>query len=294
MENHVRIARELLRMARMLVSSGYAHKNDYSDADDEERYANELADSVYDHFNGHALESPIVDYEIKFSPKRYLKRNAISDAQNRSYSVRIILMYVNEVDPKDISDSNAKKTFANGIGGEAFCDDVNNLSIVANGASDEEWCSGEEYFHDIVSHELMHVFDHVAYPYAFSRDENYGRRTKHEIRRNLEVPYPVGNADILDQKYAEYYTCENEMREYRSDLRKAIKDYCEYTESSWSDCIHDIQEALKTASSFRKFFDTIEGNRSPFATLYHLCFSKTSHGNRQTAMKMLRSLSEEV
>ena len=274
----------------MRIAADYAHRDDYVDADDEERYANELAETIYDHFHGNRLESSLVDYVIKVSPKRYMKRDAKSDAQKMSYDVRVILMYVDEVEQSDIPCAEARRTWMNGSGGGEAFTNVDNLIVVVCGSSDDEWCNSEDYFKDTLSHELMHVLDHCAYNYAFNKADSYGKRTKHEEKRNLEVPYPVGNADILDGKYAEYFTCENEMREYRRDLRKEISDYCESTGWTWGEAIDEIRKSLSSEESCRRFIENWNGNVSPLAMLYHLCFSKTSHGNRQTALKLLEGL----
>lgn len=294
MNERLRISLRLINMAREIVASDYAHKNDYTDADEEERYADELAQTVYDHCRNHLLESPVVDYVISVSPKRYLKRDAKTDAQRKSYEVRIVLIYKDLVDESDVKCVQARRTYqTNGIGsGEAHCD-KGNLVVVAIGASDVDWCCDDEYFIDTITHELMHILDHCAYDYFFNQERSYGKRTVHQKRRNLEVSYPIGEGDdVLDEKYAEYYTCENEMREYRRDLRKEIKRWCETMELGWKDAIGVIRNAMGNEDDFRRFILDWNGNISPLVTLYHLCFSRTSHGNRQTALKLLNGLQE--
>jgi len=58
----------------------------------------------------------------------------------------------------------------------------------------------------------------------------------------------------------------------------------------WNEAIDEIRKAMSDEKRFRKFIENWYGNSSPFATLYHLCFSRTSHGNRQTALKLLNGL----
>ena len=291
--DNVKIARRLLKIARELVARDYVHKPDYTDADEEECYAKELASSVYDHFRNHELESPLVDYTLKVSPRRYLKQDAKHDCQTRSYDVRIILMYVDKVEESDLPCPEAKNQFRDGPGGGgAFTDDLSNLVIVVNGSSEEDWCREEEYFEDVVQHEMMHILDHVTYPYAFNRSESYGKLTKHEKRRNKGVAYPVGDVDTLDPKYAEYFTCENETREYRSDLRNEIGRWCRREGIEWKDAISQLKQMLGNEKKMRNFIETYEGNGSPYVMLYHFSFSHHSHGDRNTALKILNGLRE--
>lgn len=294
MDGRLRMARELVGIARMLVARDYVHKPDYTDADEEERYAKNLAYSVREHFKNDELETPLVDYTLKVNPRHYLKQDAKHDCQRRFYDVRIILMYVDKVEQSDLPCPEAKEEFLNGPGGGgAFTDDKSNLVIVANGSTEEDWCRCEQYFEDIVRHEMMHILDHIAYPYAFGRSENYGKLTKHEKRRNKGVAYPVGNADMLDPKYAEYFTCENEIREYRSDLRNEIGRWCRREGIEWKDAISQLKQMLGNERKLRNFIETYgDGNSSPYVTLYHLSFSHPSHGDRNTALKMLNGLRE--
>lgn len=291
MNERARIALELINVARELVASDYVHKRDYTDADEEERYANELAMTVYDHFRNGRLDEKAVDYTLKVSPKRYLKRDAKTDAQRKSYEVRIVMFYREDVNPSDMPCKEALNTLRNGSDGEAYSDDLNNLVIVISGYSDDDWCDAL-WFKETFVHEMMHILDRCAYNYAFSQTKNYGKLTKHEYKRNLSVPYPVGNDDLLDPKFAEYFTCENEMREYRSSLRNTISHYCEATDTEWADAIVEIRKALESKTLFIRYYDSFIGDVAPLATLYHLCFSRTSHGNRQTAMKLLDGLQE--
>lgn len=294
MTDRICIARELMSLARELVAADYKHKKDYTDADEEERYANELAYTVYDHFKNGRLDEKVVDYTVKVSPKRFLKRHEVkTDAQNNSYDVRVIMFYRDEVGSKDMPCIEALKSFQNNCDGEAHTDDLNNLAIVISGYASEDWCD-ESYFYDTFAHEMMHILDSCAYKYVFSLENTYGKQTKHEKKRNIGIAYPVGNVDVLDPKYAEYYTCENEIREYRNDIRKVIRQYCEQTQTEWNDAVKEIKEVLKNEQTARRFIESFNGNQSPFATLYHLCFSNPSHGNRQTAMKLLDGLREEI
>lgn len=290
MNERLMIASELVELAREFLASDYVHRKDYTDADEEERYANELAETVYDHFSNGRLESPVVDYTIKVSPKRYLKRDAKTDAQKKSYDVRVVLIYKNLADESDIDCELARQTYRTheAGNGEAHMD-KDNLTVVALGSTECDWCD-IDYFKDTIAHELMHILDVCAYEYFFTKDSTFGKRTKHEMKRGLCVKYPIGDVDCLDEQYAEYFTCEAEMREYRNDLRKAIQKWCVITDTEWKDAIDIIKESLSSDKSFRKFYNGFTGDISPLATLYHLCFSKTSHGNRQTAMRLLDGL----
>ena len=293
MNERIAMARELERMAMELVAADYRHRNDYADADEEERYANELAESVYDHFKNGRLDEKVVDYVLKVSPKRFLKRDAKTDSQRKSYDVRVVMFYRDEVESKDMPCPKARETLSNGADGEAHTYDLNDLVIVISGYSNEEWCD-EKWFYDLVVHEMMHILDHCAYYYDFEKKESHGKLTKHEEKRNLGVAYPTCNDDPLDKKFAEYFTCENEMREYRAGLRASLKDYCESTDTDWDDAIEEIRKALGNERAFMRYYDSYIGDCAPLATLYHFCFSNPSHGNRQTAMKLLDGLKEEL
>lgn len=280
------MAKELLGIARCLVASDYVHKNDYTDADEEERYANELAESVYDHFESGVLKYGYASYSISLSPKRYLKRNAVKDSQTKSYNVRVVMMYEDEVDGK-FGDLRIQNTYNDGTGsGSAYTTDPNNMMIVVVGDSEE--CCDEDYFYETLAHELMHVLDACAYPYYFSLYDNYGRKTKHDVKRNKGVPYPVSNDDCLDEKFAEYYTCEVEMREYRHDLKQFIDKYAETTETDKKDVVNELIGLCDNQQKFTDYFDSCPICQSALPTIYHLCFSKPSHGNKQTAIKILK------
>ena len=280
-----------LRIARELVAADYMHRNDYTDADAEERYASELAESIYNHFENGRLKDKVVDYTVKVSPKRYLKRDAKTDAQRKSYDVRVVMFYRDEVESKDMPCPQARETLSNGSDGEAHTYDLNDLAIVIPGYSNEDWCD-EKWFYMTFVHEMMHILDHCAYRYAFEKKDSYGKLTKHEEKRNLSIAYPTGNDDSLDRKFAEYFTCENEMREYRASLRASLKEYCEVTDTEWNDAIEEIRKALGNERTFRRYYDSYIGDTTPLATLYHFCFSNPSHGDRRTAMKLLDGLKE--
>lgn len=280
------MAKELLDIARCLLASDYVHKNDYTDADEEERYASELAESVYDYFDGGVLKNGYAEYSISLSPKRYLKRNAVKDSQTKSYDVRVVMMYVDKVNGS-FGDRRIQHAYNDGTGsGSAYTEDMNNLMIIMVG--DSEDCCDENYFYETLAHELMHVLDNCAYPYYFSQSENYGRRTKHDVKRNRCVPYPTSNDDWLDEKFAEYYTCETEIREYRHDLKRFIDEYAEVTETEKKDVVNELIDLCYNQQNFIDYFNSCPVCQSALPTIYHLCFSKPSHGNKQTAIKILK------
>lgn len=293
MNERIAIAKELVNMAKELMASDYRHRNDYTDADAEEHYASELADTIYDHFKNGRLDEKVVDYVLKVSPKRFLKKDAKTDAQKKSYDVRVIMFYYDEATLDDMPCEEARMTYRRHCGGEAYNWDMNNLVMIATGYLNDEECD-ESWFHNTFMHEMMHILDACAYEYAFHSSDSFGKRTKHEEKRNLCPAYPSDNDDMLNPKFAEYFTCEGEMREYRSSLRNSIREYCRATDTEWKDAIAEIKNALENEKKFRKYYDSFYGNYSPLATLYHLCFSNPSHGNRQTAMKLLDGLKEEL
>lgn len=240
-------------------------------------------------FKNNLLVKDIVKYDIKFN------LNEISQNFNdKEICINVIMFYVDKVDKKHYINGIMKKDFQQGI---AQALEFNNkYYIVIYGSTNKESdCYSKKYFKQSFTHELMHFIDREIDQQYISNQFYFGHPLEN-FNDNNGVPYPGmygDDDDIFDQKFAEYYTCKGEQKQYIFDLINCIEDYAELYNIKTQDFIFHIINVLNDKNKFMDLVNDFEKNDinySPLAFIYHLTFSKQKNGNKQSAIKILKSL----
>lgn len=251
-------------------------------------YAKQKANLLDGFFKNNLLKQNIVYTFININPSE-----CIEFAQDKKIKVGVILFYVDKVNKKDYISGLMNTKYDCGIG-QAL--NYNNKDyIVAYGISDKnDYCSSKKYFKQTVIHELMHILDRYIDEDFYS--ENYFGHNIPGIKENNGVPYPgmFGNDDdIFDEKFAQYFTCKGEQKQYIYDLLQSIEDYAKTIKQKEIIVVEQIKQSLKNKNMFLKLVDEFEKrdiNYSPLAFLYHLSFSKQKNGTIKTALNILNNL----
>ena len=150
------------------------------------------------------------------------------------------------------------------------------------------------YFKDTFIHELMHMFDQMI-DEDYYNDYYFGHSVE-GFQDNEGIPYPGmygDDDDVFDDKFAEYYTCKAERRQYIFDLMRSIEDYADMKKISYTDIVDTVKKALDNKKQLRKMaddFKRLKVNYSPLAFLYHLTFSDQKNGNKNDAVKILNEI----
>lgn len=251
-------------------------------------YAKQKANLLDGFFKNNFLKQNIVYTFIDINPSE-----CIEFAQDKDLKVGIVLFYVDKVNKKDYIPGLMKTQYDYGIG--QALNHNNKDYIVVYGISDKnDYCSSKKYFKQTVTHELMHILDRYIDDDFYS--ENYFGHNVSEIKENNGVPYPGmfgDDDDIFDEKFAEYFTCKGQQKQYIYDLLQSIEDYAKAINKKEIIVVEQIKQALKNKNTLLNLVDEFEKrdiNYSPLAFLYHLTFSQQKNGTKATALNILNDL----
>lgn len=251
-------------------------------------YAKQKANLLNNFFKNDLLKQNIIYTFIDINPSE-----CIEFAQDKDLKVGIILFYVDKVNKKDYISGLMKTQYDYGMG--QALNHNNKDYIVVYGVSDKnDYCSSKKYFKQTVTHELMHILDRYIDKDFYS--ENYFGHNVQGVEENNGVPYPGmfgDDDDIFDEKFAEYFTCKGEQKQYIYDLLQSIEDYAKAIKQKEIIIVQQLKQSLKNKNIFFNLVDEFEKrdiNYAPLAFLYHLTFSKQKNGTKATALNILNNL----
>lgn len=251
-------------------------------------YAKQKADLLDGFFKNNLLKQNIIFTFIYINPFECIK-----SAQDKTIKVGIILFYVDKINKKDYIPGLMNEKYNSGMG-QALNHNNKDYIVVYGVSNKNDYCSSKKYFKQTVTHELMHILD--RYIDKEFDSENYFGHNIPDIKENNGIPYPgmFGNDDdIFDEKFAEYFTCKGEQKQYVYDLLQSIQDYAKKTNQKEINVVEQIKRGLQNKNIYFNLVDEFEKkdiNYAPLAFLYHLTFSKQKNGTKNTALNILNNL----
>lgn len=202
---------------------------------------------------------------------------------NKTYHVGIVFLYVDKKD-KHKEYPRFVKNYGTGQG-EAVSYPNDKYYIVVYGDSKQNY--NERYFKNTFIHEMMHVIDNIIDEQKTLQTDFYGHKNE-----KGKVPFPKNEDDLFDEKFAEYFTCKAQRKEYTFDLLDSIEQFADATNQTEQQTVQLIKNSLHNKSNFMKLIEQFKKqkiNYAPLTFIYHFVFSKQKNGNKQTALNILNS-----
>ena len=306
-KQNVRIAKELIRLAKSLISSNISFYTKNEIINKERNYAKQL----FQQFNNFFINDEL-NPELYIAQKTIkVDLSKIQEQYKKIIDVTAIMFYVDKVNKKDYINGVMRPEYGDGTGQSLVHNGKNYVVIYGH----SEWCNEKDYFMETFIHQLMHTMNY-QFDEDYDKIQNVNYYFGHPIQEQRDdnnggIPYPGmygDNDDFFDERFAEYYTCRAERKESIHDLLSAFQWHIQRVEQNNNKKFNNeqikelIQSLIKSLNNKNDFFRWLEKiqkedpgfNDTAMPFIYHLAFSKQQNGNKQDAIKILKDIYWEI